>query len=182
MTRHRTIISTLSLLAVLAIAPAGASAGSLLSGYGAPGGGAQAIVGSALVNAPRGGGGGGSSGSGPSSATGAGSAASTHGSTSTRGASGGQAVGQGAPRGGALDKIGSAHRQARADTGRSEAPNGTSAGASSAYTASGATNAASLGDSGALGFTGSDLLLVVLVLGILAIAAGFTRRMARMPH
>jgi hypothetical protein len=181
MIRHSRIISTLSLLAILAIAPAPASAGSLLSGYGAPGGGAQAIVGSALVNGPRGGGGPGASGSGSSSATGA-SGAASRGSTSTQGAAGGQATGQSASHGGALNKIQSTHGESHASPGRSEAPSGTSGGASPAYTASGAASAVHLGDSGALGFTGSDLRLVVLVLGILAVAAGFTRRMARMPH
>jgi hypothetical protein len=60
--RHRTIITTTVLVALIcAAAPQAALAGSLLSGYGGPGEGSQALIGAALVKGPRGGSGGGSS-------------------------------------------------------------------------------------------------------------------------
>src|ERR1700744_2162094 len=88
MTSHRTILSILTLLAVMPAAmPSSAQAGSLLSGYGGPGAGSQEILGSTLI------GGGGSTGSGgsagsngasPGAAAGGGSSATT-----TAGGSGG---------------------------------------------------------------------------------------------
>jgi hypothetical protein len=60
MTNHRKIIAAASLLVTLAVAPAlpaTAGAGPLLSGYGGPGQGSQAILGSALLNGGSGGGG-----------------------------------------------------------------------------------------------------------------------------
>ena len=59
-------VLTPTLLAVLLLAPSGASADPLLSGYGGPGGGEQVVLGSSLI----GGSGGGSGGSGGSSASG----------------------------------------------------------------------------------------------------------------
>ena len=56
MRSHRTTIFIGAFCATLAVAaPAPALASSLLSGYGGPGQGNQAILGSALVNGPRGG-------------------------------------------------------------------------------------------------------------------------------
>ena len=59
--RSRRIITPIiaCLVAVSAALPAAASAGSLLSGYGGPGQGSQAILGSALLNGPAGRGAGG---------------------------------------------------------------------------------------------------------------------------
>src|SRR4051812_5612016 len=56
--RRPMLIAALLAAGALACAPAGADAGSLLSGYGGPGQGSQALLGSALI----GGGGGSSSG------------------------------------------------------------------------------------------------------------------------
>jgi hypothetical protein len=55
MKNHRKIIPAAVMLAAFASVPS-ATASSLLSGYGGPGQGSQAILGSALLNTPRGGG------------------------------------------------------------------------------------------------------------------------------
>src|SRR5450755_4896336 len=58
MTSHRTISLILTLLAgLMTVAPSSVFAGPLLGGYGGPGAGNQAILGSALLNGPPGGGG-----------------------------------------------------------------------------------------------------------------------------
>ena len=55
MRRNRILLGTLALLALFAIpAPAALAGGPLLSGYGGPGAGAQAIIGGTLLNGPRG--------------------------------------------------------------------------------------------------------------------------------
>jgi hypothetical protein len=66
MIKFRSLIPHGMVLCALSLAiPAGALASPLLSGYGGPGEGSQVILGSALVNGPRGGGGGSSSGGAP---------------------------------------------------------------------------------------------------------------------
>src|ERR1019366_9479043 len=62
MTRHRATTTATLVLALTLTAPAVAGANSLLSGYGGPGEGNQAILGSALLGGPGSGGGGSSSG------------------------------------------------------------------------------------------------------------------------
>jgi hypothetical protein len=75
MTRHRMIVSILVLVPVLLTATrSSALASPLLSGYGGPGQGSQAILGSALLNGPRGGGG---SGAGPEGASGSSTSSSS---------------------------------------------------------------------------------------------------------
>ena len=67
MNTHRKIIPIAALaMAFAAVAPASAPASPLLSGYGGPGQGTQAILGSTLLNGPSGGGGGAATGSGAS--------------------------------------------------------------------------------------------------------------------
>jgi hypothetical protein len=95
MTAHRTVIATVALLSLGAIAPV-ASATPVLSGYGGPGQGSQALLGSALLNGGGGGRGGGGGGThlarDPSSAepvTAAATAATT-GSGRRAGATGGK--------------------------------------------------------------------------------------------
>lgn len=168
-----------AMLAGLALLPASASAGSLLSGYGAPGGGAQAIVGSALVNGGSGGGGGGGAG-----ASGTGASAQGTGAASGSGATSSQGGGQGGAGAGssAAHATHSGHAHAGAPTLAGGSGGGASAGSAPAYTYPGAARMASTGNSGALGFTGTDLLLLFLVLGVLALTAGLTRRLARTPH
>ncbi|HEY1834670.1 MAG TPA: hypothetical protein VGG08_09555, partial [Solirubrobacteraceae bacterium] len=67
--RKTTPIAAVLTLALAALAPSAASANPLLSGYGGPGQGDQAIIGAALVNGPgqggSGGGGGGGGGEAP---------------------------------------------------------------------------------------------------------------------
>jgi hypothetical protein len=192
MTSHRFSFKLLTLplvfAAVLAVAPAGALAGTLLSGYGSPGGGAQALLGSALINgAPPGGsgssgggssgGGGSATGSGVGSAAGAGQAGQGHGQS--QGA--GQSAGEGSSALGAYPS--GAHGNGAQGT---KSAAGASAGGSSAYTSSGSpqpvAGAVAAEDAGPLGLTGAGLLLLGLVLGVLALTAGLTTRLARTQH
>ncbi len=192
MTRHRTIFSTLLLAAFMA-GPASAQAGSLLSGYGGPGGGAQAIVGSALVNGAGSGtgGSGGAGGGGGSSPSAGGGAAST--GTPSGGQAGGAVLGQAGgaagTRSGAQTGSGGARHASGIQQRRAThdgANVGTSGGASSTYPSSGSprivAGAAAADDMGVLSFTGSDLLLLALVLGVLAAIAALTRRLAGTQH
>jgi hypothetical protein len=157
---HRKITPTIALLLALsAAAPASAPASSLLSGYGGPGQGNQAILGSGLLNGPSGGGGGGaaaggSSGSGAgsvtSSASGAGAGSGKHGHPASRSkhstaAASGQADGGGAVRLAYTNAL-SSHRSV---------------------------------DSGVLGLSSTDLLFMLLALAALVIAGLLTRGLAR---
>jgi hypothetical protein len=185
MRRHRTIFSTLLLVAFAAV-PSSALAGSLLSGYGGPGGGAQAILGSALVNGPGGdAGGAGGGGSAGGAASGTPSGAQAGGALGAAGATTGTPSGAQAGRAGT---VGSTHTSGvhPGGTTRSGANAGTSGGAASTYTSPGSTRitaeTAAADDMGVLSFTGSDLLLMALVLGVLAVTAGLTRRLTGTQH
>jgi hypothetical protein len=176
MTRHRTIFSTLLLLAAFAAVPNAALAGSLLSGYGAPGGGAQAILGSTLVNGPG----------GPGSAGGEGSAVTAAGGPSVAGlgqAGGGQGVAGHTLKGASGTRPGATVPDGVA---QSKHAAGASAGASATYTSPGSPRVAAglsaADDMGAWGFTGTDLLLLLLVVGVLAITTDLTRRLAGTRH
>ena len=170
MKRHRKIISIgCFLVASFAALPAVSEASPLLSGYGGPGQGNQAILGSALVNGPGSGGGGGASGGGGADGTGAGSQIE-NGSSST-------VAGTGATTSptGATSSPGGARqlaplRQARA--GRREKP----AAASSFYPASETLPA---GQSTALGLSSEDLVLVILAACAVALIGAFVRRLTR---
>jgi hypothetical protein len=142
------------------LVPAAFASSPLLSGYGGPGTGNQAILGSALLNAPPGNGGGPSSGS---TGTQTGSGASATGSGSPAGA---KAPGSGSSRGGSST--------ARRSTDHA------SAGGSSAYSPSSGSALArtEVAGSPALGLSGGDLLYIILVLGALAVTAVLTRRLA----
>ena len=163
MKTHSTTTSILVLLATLsAAAPAAAAASPLLSGYGGPGQGNQAILGSALLN----GSGGGSAGTGASPVTigganGTPNRATAPGQTTAGGSS--QHVTGAAPRG----------------TGPKGAGRGgeVSGVASSAYPASEQRGAAQ--PSGTLGLSGEDLLYILLALTTLAFAGVLTRRLTR---
>jgi hypothetical protein len=92
MKRHRTIVLTVKAFALGAVAyalvPASALAsgpGPLLSGYGGPGAGAQAILGATLLKGPGGGAG---SGSGSSGGSPGAASARTNGTTATAATSG----------------------------------------------------------------------------------------------
>jgi hypothetical protein len=189
MASYRRISSTLTLLAVsMAAMTAAAAAGPLLGGYGGPGEGNQAILGSALVGGAGGGGGSsssGSSGSGgsagstgslPSPATGAGTSAGNgeaessgsgqRGSTAGGGTkgSGGQAAGR---------TSGSRGRRGKASAG---AP-----GKDLVSPRDDASQTTASGGAQALGLSASDLGYVLLALGVLAATGLITRRLARTP-
>src|ERR1035441_10145913 len=152
MTSHRATLLTLASLAVISTAmPSSASASPLLGGYGGPGEGNQAILGSALLNGPRGGGG---TGAGPAGAPGSAASLSV-GSTSS-----------GVPAGG---------KQAPGTVGH------TSSGSSSPYPVSERGRAAQLAvaNYGTLGLSGADLMYVLLALCALAFTAVLTRRLTR---
>lgn len=181
MTSHRTITTTLlsTLLFASAAGPSAAFAGPLLSGYGGPGDGNQAILGSALIGG--GGSAGGSSGSngsssgsnGPSSGTGAGAGAQGGGGSAVVPGSGGR--GSSARRGGS-----------RVAGGTAGAGHGSGAAAGSSARADLvlARHNASLSASGgsvALGLSGEDLGYVLLALGVLVLTGFVTRRLARAP-
>jgi hypothetical protein len=172
----------LALLAILAVhAPAALAGGPLLSGYGGPGAGAQAIIGGTLLNGPRGGSGGGSGGSsGGSSYPGSSSSSSSSSSLPMR-ASGVAAGG----RGGQAANGGSGGRgvssSPRHGGGRDSASGGPSTGSTGAASPSHpqASEAASV-SAGASWFTGGDLLALALAAGVLALVAVATVRLSGM--
>lgn len=184
MKSHRKISLTTALLAALvAIAPASASANSLLSGYGGPGAGNQAILGSALI------GGGGSTGGGGSSGA-SGSTGST--GSSVGSAAGSEAAGKGeaaladssgrGAKGGAAGK-GAGGPAASGAAGARRGHGKASGGAAGAYPVrprDDASQSASAGG-GALVFSAADLGYLFLVLAVLGATGLTTRRLARAP-
>src|SRR5580693_3549465 len=140
MKRHRTSLGTVALLvgAYTLIGPSAALAGGpLLSGYGGPGAGSQAIIGAALLNGPSGGSGGNSSGGGSAGNSGSGSTASSSSgasgvATTTGGGSlhGASAGGGGSSRGA---RTGSSARGNRSAGGGSGQATGGGIGAAGAH-------------------------------------------------
>jgi hypothetical protein len=170
MTSHRRIILTAFIVAALpAATPAFAAASSLLSGYGGPGQGSQAILGSTLL-------GGGSDGGegGPPGSTGArtGSPAEqfrySKRSDYTKSSTSSAAGGGGSARGGA--------------SGSRVGVGGASGGGASTYPSSAAERADEAGAvaSEPLGLSGDDLLFVLLSLVALVLTGLLTRQLARM--
>jgi hypothetical protein len=150
MTSHRTTLLTLaSLVVISAFMPSLASASPLLGGYGGPGEGDQTILGSALLNGPRSGGGGSGGGSGS-----VGSSPSIS-STSGPRISSSRSPAAGGPEHG---------KQATGATGQAPGQPSDPERASSGL---------------AFGLSGIDLLYVVLVLGVLALTAVFTKHLTR---
>jgi hypothetical protein len=173
MTRHRTITITATALAlaVSSAAPAAAGANSLLSGYGGPGQGNQAILGAALLGGPAGGGG----TSGP-----AGAGSDAVGSGSAAGNPSGHAADPPA-----LTKAGAGHGSG-STAKRAHSPGQAATGAAAVghtpviqtpYPAS----EAAADDTGSLtlGLSGADGVFILLAAGALASTAGLTRRLAR---
>jgi hypothetical protein len=159
---RRLIITTAALLLVL-IASSAALAGAnpLLSGYGGPGQGNQAILGSTFINGSSGGGGasGGSSGS-----------------------VGGENTAPSGPRAGevaASRTSGGAHGTTRRGGGSVKRTGERSSRGSSAYRSSSglAATQASVAGSPTLGISGKALLFIILVMGALAVTAAFTARL-----
>ncbi len=163
MTRHRATTITLTLLALSAASPATAMAGSLLSGYGGPGAGSQAIIGSKLINSSTGGGsGGGARTSGGSSRTSTGTGPATPTTPSGSGAASGKRS-HGHPATGKL-------------------PSASGEGSRSQKTYGLVAPQASVEGSPVLGVSGTDLLYIVLALGALLLTGAFTARLARPPR
>jgi hypothetical protein len=170
MRRHRAITMTATLLAVAATsaAPAAAGANSLLSGYGGPGQGNQAILGSALLGGPSGGG-------GTSGPAGAGSAE----------VGGGSAAGT--PRGHEADPpaLGKSENKSRSTGHRATGTGKDTGGATPPAIGLGAPTyartAALAGDTSApaLGLSGADVVYILLAAGALVLTGLATRRVAR---
>jgi len=174
MTSHRTILMTLISLTVMSFAtPSSALAGPLLGGYGGPGEGNQAILGSALLG---GGGGNGSSGSsgGSSGSTGS-SPEGVSGTGLQPGGSQSNASASGASAHGEVSRPGHQASGARSGGGRA------SGGAAHAYAIS--SDRADLqptsGATETLGLSGTDLGYVLLVLCALVLTGMLTRRLAQ---
>lgn len=170
-------ITTIALLAlgISGLVPAAAGAGPLLSGYGGPGQGNQAILGSALLNGPSGKGGSGGGGS-----TGASGGLSLGGSQSA-GAGGGGAAGGTRPSGGVAGRVsGSAgsRRHLRESAGHA------SGDGSQPYTATYGPTAShpAGGGSQSLGLSGAEEAYILLALGMLLLTGLLTRRLARANH
>jgi hypothetical protein len=172
MTRKIWIASALALAVLLAAAPAAALAGSpLLSGYGPPGAGEQAILGSTLLQGPHGGAGqGGSSGSGGSGGPVSGSGTST--SRGTGPARTGPAGRSSSSAGGHAGIAGAsqAHGAAGAEAGRSDA---------SLFVYPSSLRSSSAG-SPALGISGGDLLLLAGTIAALALLGTLTIRLTHL--
>lgn len=162
MTRHLAITTTLTLLALAlaAPAPAAATSSSLLSGYGGPGQGSQAILGSTLL--------GGSSGGSPGS--GSGSYSATTSATSTGSV----------PPGTAAPTRPRARHTSRSGSGADRGGKSSAQGAS-AYPASdeAAASRASTHSPSSLGLSGADILHLLLALGALGLIAVATGALAR---
>lgn len=160
----------------IVLTPTTAPASPLLSGYGGPGQGNQAILGAALLNGPSGGGrGGGSSGGGSS---GGGSSSSGAGDLAAPATPTG-AQGSGSPPRHSGSGTAGKHGVSGAGTSAS-APNARHA----ASGAAGAYNVSAGGGSAQplLGLTGDVLLYIVLALGVLAFTGVLTRRFAERPQ
>jgi len=173
MTRHRTIILTVGCLVAFGMAPSDAAlASSLLSGYGGPGQGNQAILGSALLNRPGGGSGSSGSGSGDSGSLASSSTTSSEDAASSGTGSSSQT---GAGRKTSSSRAAGAHRGSPADgsTVRSASP------PSIADVYAAAERGRPAPSTPAFGLSGADLLLIVLVLGMLALIGVLSRRLTR---
>jgi hypothetical protein len=162
-TRTVTVVAALT-LALFSAGAAVASAGTLLSGYGGPGQGNQAILGSGLLNLPPGGGSGGSSGG---SSTGAGAA------TSSGSAGGAGAVSTGAGHG-STGARGASGSHSRGSATRSVPAGGVSTGGASPLAAQTASVSVPT-----LGLSGADLLYILLTLAALAMTARLTRQLTQ---
>jgi len=153
MTMKRPLTAAVALLADLSIAAAPVHASPLLSGYGGPGAGSQAILGATLLNGPRTPGGPG----GP--------------------APGGHATTQAATPAG--DRSSATHERAAARGQRTPASvthRGTGPEPSLAYPAP----ALERDDAGALGISGIDKLYILLALGVLVATGALTKRLTSM--
>lgn len=163
MKSHRvTTTATLAALAITLSAPTGAAANSLLSGYGGPGEGNQAILGATLLKG-TGGGSSGGKGSGSSSATATGASESL-----------------------ALPAKKSARPSRRGSSGtnggKSSAKSHASGSGSAPYSpisSQPAIPAADVASSGSVGLSSGDVLYILLAVALLILTGAITRRLAR---
>jgi hypothetical protein len=178
MRSHHTSSLTLALLAVLmTVAPSCAFGNSLLSGYGGPGEGNQAILGSALLGGGTGG------GSGSSGGSSSGDSSGLSGSSSADAGAVGQAGTGNATSTGTRGQGSKDHPNGRRVAGGAAGSHGNaSAGAALAYPVSTAENTgrSAAVASETLGLSGGDLTDVLLVLGALALTGVVTGRLVRM--
>jgi hypothetical protein len=166
MKTHRRIITSVGLLLTAAACmPATAHANPLLSGYGGPGQGNQAILGGTLLN---GSGGGGSSGA-VAAATSSGYVSGEGTSTTSAARAGSQGAGAPKASGGASPRA--AQRVHRPSAGRHPQD------PESIYRALERSSSASAG--GSLALSGSEVVLIALALVALATIGVVTRRIAR---
>src|ERR1700722_10511019 len=157
----------------------------LLSGYGGPGAGEQAIIGSTLLHGPRGGSGAG----GSASATGPGSGGSTSSPTTTgagqassaAGPSGGSSAAGGASASGrSLEHRGSnGEASPRYSSGASRSGSGSGANPAHAYVYPSAI-ASSAGVSSGISISATDVLLFIGIGATLGLIAVFTVRLVRL--
>jgi hypothetical protein len=164
MTGHRAIaaIATLLVAPAWAAAPAAAAVNPLLSGYGGPGEGNQAILGSTLV-------GGSSTGAGPGEGGGAGGPGGPAGGA-------GALSGSGGAGGGARRVPG-----ARGHRGRGPRSAGRASDGGSAATRGGGpvVSLADASSSQTLGLSSEDVVYILVALGALAVTGVLTGRLAR---
>jgi len=184
MTSHCKISLTTALLAALvAVMPSCASANSLLSGYGGPGAGNQAILGSTLIGGGGSAGGGGSSGSSESTgSTGASSGSAAVAGAARTGGAGSAGASERGVEAGARGK-GAGGQSASGTTGSRRGHGKASGGAAHAYPVTpldDVSKPASIG-SGALGFSAADLGYLLVALAVLGVTGVVTRRLARSP-
>jgi hypothetical protein len=180
MTSHRlTIAATLLVSSVPLVAPATAGANPLLSGYGGPGEGNQAILGSGLVGGPSGGGGPGAG----SGSTGAAGLQASDAAGTTAGGSGLATRGSGASARGAHADGAASGSRGQGKHGRAGAA--AAAGARATPPARAFTPAAATGSEGGsqtLGLSGADFLYIAVALVALLVIGALTRGFAREPR
>jgi hypothetical protein len=168
MTTRSKIARIAAMLALsIALTPTAAQASSLLSGYGGPGQGNQAILGAALLNGPSGGGGGGGSTGGGSSGGGSSSSEATNLAAPATPASP-----QRSPSSSRHGGSGAAGKHGLRATGAANARRAES-GAAGAYNVSAGGGSANP----LLGLSREDLVYVVLALGVLMFTGVLTRRL-----
>lgn len=175
-------------LASAAASPVAFAGSPLLSGYGGPGAGEQAVIGATLIGG-AGGGSGGGSGSGSSSGSGGSGSTSTDGgsgstgsgttSAVTGGSSAGKSSGGGAAGKGATSAT-RGNRGGSRTTGSTSVSDEASMGVQTrAFVYPIGLRSASTGSS-AMGISGSDLLLFLAVIASLALVAVATLRLSRL--
>ncbi len=188
MTRKIWISSALALAAAMPVlAPTAAFAGSpLLSGYGGPGAGEQAVIGSTLIGGSGGGGASGSSGSGGSGGSSGASLSGSEGAT-TSSTGGGSSTGSGSASGsavGAANAGSGSHGTTAKGGATSRVPQGgrsigVGGGAANAYVY--ATSQGSVASASPLsGLSSGDVLLLVGILATLGLIAVLTLRLSRL--